>query len=76
MHDLIRVADEVYNNEARLFEEAKKPENYDRFDKFVSEKQLELLVIRFADRVIARAEQDEHIWISQTDMYLKRRRIQ
>ncbi len=58
VHDLIRDADELYDREARLCEVAKKTKDYDDLEKFLAEKQLEFLVHTYADRVMARVEQD------------------
>ncbi len=66
VQDLIRDADAVYDNDARLCEEATQTKDYDELEKFLAENQLELLEHTYADRVMARVEQDR-IHVEESD---------
>jgi len=55
MHALIREADIVYEEEAKLREHARKTKDFDEYDQFEVEKQIQHLVHLSADRVMERA---------------------
>jgi hypothetical protein len=73
VQDLIRDADAVYDNDTRLFEKATKTKDYDELETFLAEKQLELLIHTYADRVMARLEWNkiEYMWRNLTGIEIQ-----
>ncbi len=56
VHDLMQQADNLYEVEAQLLNEAKKKNNYEEYDEFNAEDQLQQLINFTADKVVNRAE--------------------
>ncbi len=56
VHELMQEADKLYEVEANLLKEAKKKNDYEEYDEFNAEEQLQQLINFTTDKVVGRAE--------------------